>query len=477
MGRGGLARLAAVGCVVVGFRQEGGLVARGRGAGVARKAGGAEEWDASRAVEQLVEVRKDGTRQRLFETRRVVGRKRRRLLGATKAAFLPEAVTSAYYGYSMWRCLQRLLSATVNVFGLQAMIMAVGVRDASSGKAIGAAAAIDWVLKDALGKVTRLIWAGRMGREFDADAKRWRFRSSLLYATGNGLQIATFAAPHLFLLLATVANSLKQISLLTSTATRSAIYRSFALTEATNNIGDITAKGEAQIAVVDLLGMALGISLSRACGFGRDQLIALYAGLSFLEICAMYREIRCVVFRQLNLERASEVLAAFVANRDATRDADRRLPTPDDAASREHILFAPTRSDKDTFPPLADLKKRLDPAALAELIDVFQHQQFLLAPLDHRRFGIVLKPDATDPDILQALLALHLAEHDRDGDDLARLRRATRAAEADHGALLDALHAAGWSTSSFMFPSVRARLDWPAPSQEPPGRAERAPAR
>eukprot|EP00633_Aureoumbra_lagunensis_P006488 CAMPEP_0197319440 /NCGR_PEP_ID=MMETSP0891-20130614/54884_1 /TAXON_ID=44058 ORGANISM="Aureoumbra lagunensis, Strain CCMP1510" /NCGR_SAMPLE_ID=MMETSP0891 /ASSEMBLY_ACC=CAM_ASM_000534 /LENGTH=67 /DNA_ID=CAMNT_0042810369 /DNA_START=60 /DNA_END=260 /DNA_ORIENTATION=- len=67
--------------------------------------------------------------------------------------------------------------------------MAVGVRDAASGRGIGTAAAIDWVLKDALGKLTRLAWAGKMGRSFDGDAKRWRFRSSLLYATGNGLQI------------------------------------------------------------------------------------------------------------------------------------------------------------------------------------------------------------------------------------------------------------------------------------------------
>ena len=64
--------------------------------------------------------------------------------------------------------------------------MAVGLRDAravAGGRAVvGAAAAVDWVLKDALGKVTRLCWAGRMGRSFDGDAKRWRFRSSLLRA-------------------------------------------------------------------------------------------------------------------------------------------------------------------------------------------------------------------------------------------------------------------------------------------------------
>ncbi len=51
--------------------------------------------------------------------------------------------------------------------------------------------------------------------------------------------------------------------MVTSTATRSTIYRSFALRE---NIGDITAKGEAQIAVVDMLGILSGILLSNAVG-------------------------------------------------------------------------------------------------------------------------------------------------------------------------------------------------------------------
>lgn len=47
--------------------------------------------------------------------------------------------------------------------------------------------------------------------------------------------------PASFLILAAMANSFKQMSMLTSSATRNTIYRSFARGE---NIGDITAKGE-----------------------------------------------------------------------------------------------------------------------------------------------------------------------------------------------------------------------------------------
>jgi hypothetical protein len=39
-----------------------------------------------------------------------------------------------------------------------------------------------------------------MGGKFDSDAKRWRFRSSLVYALGNALEIITYINPQLFLL-------------------------------------------------------------------------------------------------------------------------------------------------------------------------------------------------------------------------------------------------------------------------------------
>lgn len=65
-------------------------------------------------------------------------------------------------------------------------------------------------------------------------------KKSLLYAAGNGLEIVTYVFPASFLILAAMANSFKQMSMLTSSATRNTIYRSFARGE---NIGDITAKG------------------------------------------------------------------------------------------------------------------------------------------------------------------------------------------------------------------------------------------
>ncbi len=138
-----------------------------------------------------------------------------------KRHFLPSGdLTPDYYTYTVWRLIQRLNTAICSVFSTQALLLALGF----NGKSLGISAATMWVLKDALGKVTRVLWAGAHGRKFDSDAKKWRFRSSLLYALGNGLEVLTVVMPSMFLVIAALANSMKQISILTFSATRNAMY-------------------------------------------------------------------------------------------------------------------------------------------------------------------------------------------------------------------------------------------------------------
>lgn len=91
---------------------------------------------------------------------------------------------------------------------------------------LGLAAATKWVIKDALGKVSRIFWASKNGRKFDSDAKKWRFRASLLFAFGSTLQILTNVFPSLFIVFAAVANAVKQMAMVTSSATRNTMYAS-----------------------------------------------------------------------------------------------------------------------------------------------------------------------------------------------------------------------------------------------------------
>lgn len=131
--------------------------------------------------------------------------------------FIPSGdLTIHYYRYVFWRAIQRFVNATNNVFGTQALLLALGVKK----NRIGVAAATTWVLKDALGKLSRIMWASSYGRRFDLDAKKWRFRSGIINAVGNGLEVLTYLYPSMFLVTAALANALKQMSMLTSSSTR-----------------------------------------------------------------------------------------------------------------------------------------------------------------------------------------------------------------------------------------------------------------
>ncbi|CAM9150574.1 unnamed protein product [Phaeothamnion confervicola] len=334
-------------------------------------------------------------------------------LGGAKAflrhSFIPDDVTPDYFRFTGWRVFQRFVAATVSVFGTQALLLALGIK----ARRLGAAAAITWVLKDALGKCGRILWASKMGRRFDSDAKRWRFRSSLLYATANGLEIVTYIFPASFLILAAAANSLKQVSMLTSSATRNTIYRSFARGE---NIGDITAKGEAQIAVVDLLGMLSGVAITRAVGTSRLSIGCAYVVLSCVDIFAIYNEIRSVVFTILNYERTDMLITEFLASgagdcggrrgaaaASAAAAAAAAEARPARVAKRENV-FRPARISVDIFTTVSGAGLTLP--QLRALRDAFGRNRYLLTYSLARGAGIVLHKAADGRDTVKALLAL-----------------------------------------------------------------------
>lgn len=131
--------------------------------------------------------------------------------------FIPSGNLSPdYYTYARWRMIQRFIAATSNVFGTQALLLALGFKKSS----IGVSAASIWVMKDALGKFSRIFWASKYGRKFDSDAKTWRFFSSILFAIGNALEIFTYIMPSFFLLIAAFANAMKQMAMVTYSSTR-----------------------------------------------------------------------------------------------------------------------------------------------------------------------------------------------------------------------------------------------------------------
>lgn len=360
-----------------------------------------------------------------------------RLRRSIKHAFVPEGVNKSYFHFMRWRICQRFINSNLHVLGTQSLIMGLGIK---SSKTLGVSAALTWVLKDALGKLTRLFWASRMGRRFDSDAKRWRFRASLVYALGNYLEIITYVNPSLFLLWATIANSCKQVAMLTSSATRTSLYNSFRDGKR-ENIADITAKGEAQIAIVDLVGIAVGVSLSKLIGTSIKSVLSTYFVLQILEIFCLFRQIRGIEYTVMNFERMAKVIESFcevveegnyIGERSVNESLKKKnitamVPTPGELARKERIFMPPNHLNRRTLAFGSLGRAKLNPEELSKLIELFANEKYMLIVGEniknpHYRKGffkkssreeriqqgchIVLHEEASNLDVMKSTLAL-----------------------------------------------------------------------
>ncbi|CAK9235372.1 unnamed protein product [Sphagnum troendelagicum] len=244
---------------------------------------------------------------------------------ALRRSFVPDQVRPHYLLYLKWTMIHRFLSSINHVHCTQAMLHALGV---GGKRGLPSAAALNWVLKDGLGRLGRLMYAAGLGRTFDCNLKRVRFSTSVLFCVSLGLEMLTPVFPHHFLFLATLANMGKSISLAAYLATSSAIHRSFALGD---NLADISAKGQAQTVVADNLGLAVAVCINRFCHYhprlGRILPLAMFPVLALVELFAIRQQLQAVHLQTLNKERLEIIVNQWV--RDST------VPTFEDVSKVE----------------------------------------------------------------------------------------------------------------------------------------------
>ncbi|GFH09516.1 uncharacterized protein HaLaN_04675, partial [Haematococcus lacustris] len=145
------------------------------------------------------------------------------LLDRLQRAFLPDSkeVTPDYWEWLRWRLTQRFFSSTMQNLSTQSLLLALGM---GAKRSIAAGAAINWLLKDGVGRVARMAVATNFGQSFDSDLK------------------------------ARVANVGKAIALAAFVATAPAFQQSLCNG---GNLADLTAKNQAQHMVVDMLALAV----------------------------------------------------------------------------------------------------------------------------------------------------------------------------------------------------------------------------
>lgn len=190
------------------------------------------------------------------------------------------------------------------------------------------------------------------------------------------MEILTPLCPAYFLPMASLANVAKNISWLSTSATRAGFHSSFALRE---NLADITAKAGSQAIASSIIGTGLGIAISQWTGASTAHVLGAFGVLSALNLMAVYRSLNCVWLRTLNCQRLHLVTAHFLAS------GHRELPSLQAVSAQEQFISVLFSGYKSLFTAslirsdatLAALS-RSSPDELARLRRFFASERYLL---------------------------------------------------------------------------------------------------
>ncbi|GBG73461.1 hypothetical protein CBR_g16803 [Chara braunii] len=232
----------------------------------------------------------------------------------------PQSVSDDYVAHTQWRMGQVAASQVNFVLCTQALLYAVGL-----GKgAIPTAAAINWVLKDGVGFLSKLILT-KYGRDFDENPKSWRFLADFGENIAYGLELMTPTFPHLFVFLGAGAGAVRASSGLIQAATRGCFNASFA---AQRNFADVVAKGEAQGMVSKWVGIAIGIAVSSKVGNRGPALWATYLTICALHLYCNMKSYQTVHLRTLNPYRAALAFSHYLhtGQMPGTKEVNREEP-------------------------------------------------------------------------------------------------------------------------------------------------------
>ncbi|KAL5555069.1 hypothetical protein UlMin_037305 [Ulmus minor] len=305
----------------------------------------------------------------------------------------PDSVTPSYVPYMTWRALKHFFGGAMGVFTTQTLLNSVGV---SRNRATPGAVAINWILKDGAGRVGKMLFA-RQGKKFDYDLKQLRFAGDLLMELGAGVELATAAAPHLFLPLACAANVTKNVAAVTSTSTRTPIYKAFARGE---NIGDVTAKGECVGNIADLLGTGMSILISRR----NPSLVTTFALLSCGYVLSSYQEVKSVVLHTLNRARFNVAVESFLKTG--------HVPSLQEGNRNENIFSFPWLKERPVVLGSRFKDAFHDPGAYLAVEPFFERERYLVTynPSKGKVYAL-LKDQAKSDDILKAAFHAHVLLH------------------------------------------------------------------
>ena len=381
----------------------------------------------------------------------------------------PASVHKCYLKFHAWQTTETFVGAVVAVLCSQAMLESLGLTKAASA---AGAVAIQWVLKDGIAEIGKLLFIKQFARSFDSHPKSWKAVGETLNTLGSGLQLCTVLAhPDYFLLLAATGNILKSMSYALWGATHVYFTRHFALSS--NNISDLTAKADSQSAFALITGWLTGICLI-STSHSPAFLFGCYFALAPLHAVATTGLLNNVKFELLNEPKAASIAREFVRNS--------RIPTTSEQlegvgflgefTSKASRLKIPAVeigcSIEETFYSLSNAKT---------VVETIRDENYIFGYKTNsdgsRWYGIVLHKDAHGLDMIKSLLNVikfdhfleqtHFQQKEKDIDDPIILELQTRSHHwtvENFPSFIAKLEAANWNTDSVSFDDPGYRANW-----------------
>ena len=228
------------------------------------------------------------------------------LLNQNKNFFLPEnypnSIKGKYMTYVNYNLLQQGSSSALGVLSTQQLLLCLGV------ESLTASAALNWVIKDGLGQLGGIFYAGKTGNRFDADSKYQKWISAISINISCLIEIMTPLFPGYFLLFASLGTFGKNISSISGSASRAAIHLNFANS---NNLADITAKNTIQTTAACVLGTFIG----SFCGYYVSSYpigLTYFFGFSLLHLYSAFKGLKIIEINSLNQQRLDILLQHYL---------------------------------------------------------------------------------------------------------------------------------------------------------------------
>lgn len=210
----------------------------------------------------------------------------------------PQSVNPGYLKFSMLISLSAVSITLMSFISTQALFVALG---STTTNASLYSAAYTWVLKDGIGQLGGIIFAGKYGKSFDQDVKKWRFLAMLAMNVAIIIEMVTLKFPGAFIYLASLANIGKNVTFLCASATRANINLRFARR---NNIGDIASKAVTQFTASSLTGIGIGLIISKAFNIASfNTIFPLFSFLTMTNVICSYYSTMIVDEYYFNKER------------------------------------------------------------------------------------------------------------------------------------------------------------------------------